>query len=205
VPFSRFGVMPTAVGSAPAPLPSDEELIRLVAAGHRSPFEVIFARHRRAALALAGSICGPALAEEAVQDAFFQVSRSAASYRPELGSARGWLLGIVRHRAIDAFRRDARHAKQRADAQELERLAARDEIAINLERRDDARIVRSLLGTLPENQRRIIAMAYFGELSHTEIAGAMGLPVGTVKGRIRLGLAKLREPLARSVSAVPVS
>jgi RNA polymerase sigma-70 factor (ECF subfamily) len=183
--------------AAPGRLPiSDAELIRLIATGHAPAFAAIFARHQRTAVAVATRICGPVLAEEAVQEAFLQISRAADTYRPERGSVRNWVLSIASSRAIDAFRRNARHAGRRADAEELDQLLSADEVEATVLGRDQARTVRSLLKTLPADQARVIAMAYFDQLTHTEIAHRTGLPVGTVKGRIRLGLAKLRPPLA---------
>lgn len=84
----------------------DCELLRLVVAGHVPALTAILDRHRSAAVVVAARICGAPLAEEAVQEAFLQVSRASGTYRPELGPVRNWLLGIVRHRAIDALRVD---------------------------------------------------------------------------------------------------
>jgi RNA polymerase sigma-70 factor (ECF subfamily) len=169
--------------------------MRLAGDGHHPALETIFTRHRRGALALAVRICGSGLAEEAVQEAFLQVLRGTSAYRAQLGSVRNWMLGIVHHRAIDAVRRDARHAHRRAGAEELNLLPSAEQLDVMVERRHEARTVRAMLGFLPGDQARVIAMAYFGELSHTEIATLTGLPVGTVKSRIRLGLARLREPM----------
>lgn len=183
------------------PVP-DEALIARVAAGDLAAFGLLFDRHRPTALALAARICGPALAEEAVQDAFLQISRAAQTYVPALGSARTWMLGIVRLRAIDAWRRDDRHLRRRVDADRLETLHDDDELEITVQRRDEARTVRALLNALPSEQARVITMAYFQQLTHEEIARRLSLPVGTVKGRIRLGLGKLRAPMSARPAAV---
>lgn len=180
----------------------DKTLIRRVASGRPGAFEALFDRHRRSALSLAGRICGSSLAEEAVQEAFLQVSRGASSYTAELGSVRTWLLGIVRLRAIDARRRDDRHSRRRADTEWLDAVAEGDELEVTVLRRDAAREVRLLLGDLPAEQAHVLRLAYFHQLSHQEIAERLGLPVGTVKGRIRLGLGKLRAPLAATAAAV---
>ena len=174
-----------------------------VAAGDTRAFEALFARHRSAATAVASRICGPALAEEAVQDAFLQISRAAGSYEPSIGTVRTWVLGIVRLRAIDTRRRDERHSRRRIDVERLESLPDDTELEASVARRDEARTVRELLERLPADQARAIRMAYFGQLTHQEIAGRLELPIGTVKGRIRLGLLKLREPLDGSVAVLP--
>jgi RNA polymerase sigma-70 factor (ECF subfamily) len=173
----------------------DEQLMANVVAGDIRAFETLFARHRRSAHAVAARICGPALAEEAVQDAFLQISRAAGSYEPALGTVRTWVLGIVRLRAIDTRRRDDRHSRRRVDVERLESLADDSELETTVALRDEARTVRELLERLPVEQARAIRMAYFGQLTHQEIARRLGVPLGTVKGRIRLGLLKLREPL----------
>jgi RNA polymerase sigma-70 factor (ECF subfamily) len=181
----------------------DQLLIARVATGDVGAFEALFARHRRSAHAVATRICGPGLAEEAVQDAFLQLSRAAANYQPALGTVRTWMLGIVRLRAIDARRRDERHSRRRIDVARLETLPDEWELETTVAARDEARTVRDLLGQLPADQARAIRMAYFGQLTHQEIARHLGVPLGTVKGRIRLGLLKLREPLDGPVTMLP--
>jgi RNA polymerase sigma-70 factor (ECF subfamily) len=183
----------------PAPLPgssiSDAALMAMLARGHFTALDMLMGRHRRSALALATGICGASLAEEAVQDAFLQVTRASGRYRPEIGSVRNWMLGIVRLRAIDALRHDARHVRRRAGAEELDAVpCAAKEVATIVVEREEAQTLRSRLRALPIEQAEIISMAYFDQLTHQEIAYTTGLPVGTVKGRIRLGLAKLRQP-----------
>jgi RNA polymerase sigma-70 factor (ECF subfamily) len=138
----------------------------------------------------------PGAAEDIVQEAFFSIWRNAGSYRSEKGSVRGWLLSMVHNRAIDRLRR--LRAKQRLDTEidpasdSMQRPDVWAEVEAGLDRQ---RIGRAL-GALPDEQRKTIELAYFGGYSHTEIATLLRIPVGTVKGRLRLGMEKLRAALA---------
>jgi Sigma-70, region 4 len=109
----------------------------------------------------------------------------------------------VRHRAIDAARRDARHTNRRASAGLLDLLLDPVQTEDTVLASDQACTVRSMLQRLPPEQARVITLAYFDGLTHTQIAQLTGVAAGTVKGRIRLGVAKLREPLAASGIATP--
>jgi RNA polymerase sigma-70 factor, ECF subfamily len=173
---------------------ADEELIELVRDGEVRAFEVIFDRHASAAFSLACRMCGrAAMAEDIVQEAFVSLWRSSAAYDPARGSVRAWVLGVVRNRTIDAFRREAVRATSALDQQGVaERIPARELTDREVERRDDARQVRDALKGLPADQRQVIELAYFGGFSHSQIAEMLKLPAGTVKGRMRLGLSKLR-------------
>jgi RNA polymerase sigma-70 factor (ECF subfamily) len=182
---------------------TDAELLGLVASGHEPALTTILSRHRRAGITLASRICGVELAEEALQEAFFQISTASDRYRPEIGPARNWILGIVRHRAIDILRRNARHVSHRADAAEFDDTPSDDRVDAAVERREQARTVRAMIRLLPDAQALIIHMAYFDDLSHTQIATMTGLPLGTVKSRIRLGLTRLRQPLSGDQATAP--
>ncbi len=161
-------------------------------------------RYHHSAVAFAARFCGHALAEDAVQDAFLAIWRASNTYRPDVASVRNWLLGIVRHRAIDAVRRDARHANRRASADALDLLLDPVETEDIVLASEQARTVHSGLRQLPPEQARIITLAYFDGRTHAEIAHLTGLAAGTVKGRIRLGVAKLRQPLV-AASGTPRS
>jgi RNA polymerase sigma-70 factor (ECF subfamily) len=178
---------------------ADEDLMRLVQDGDARAFEVVFERHADAAFSLAYRMCGRrAMAEDVVQEAFLSLWRSGAGYDPGRGSVRAWVLRATHNRTIDAFRRGAtRDAKDVPDAGATERMAASDLTDVEVERRDEARIVRSALDDLPTDQRRVIELAYFGGFTHSQIAEMLALPTGTVKGRMRLGLTKLRTTLAQ--------
>ena len=173
---------------------ADEELMVLVAEHDADAFEVVYDRHGSAAYSLAYRTTGQqSLAEEVVQDAFMTVWRMGLRYRPERGSLRSWLLSIVHHRAIDALRRVAVHDRRRAFA-ELEDVGKEAAERTDLEamHRMEGQAVREALAALPPEQLRVIELAYFGGFTHTEIASMLDVPLGTVKGRMRLGLEKLR-------------
>ena len=173
-----------------------------VQAGDAGAFETLYDRHGRAAYSLAYRIVGThAAAEDATQDAFISIWRSQKHYAAERGSVRNWILRIVRNRTIDSLRRNLVHDRRRASAEgveETEPAAERtDEEAL---RRDEATSIRAALAQLPEQQVRVIELAYFGGFTHVEIAEMLDTPLGTVKGRMRLGLDKLHTELAGDVA-----
>lgn len=176
---------------------ADEELMQLVRRGDASAFEAVYERHATAAYSLAYRMTGSRpQAEDVVQEAFLGLWRSGARYDRGRGSVRTWVLGIVHHRAVDALRRMSGYERRRVDDAELgERLPAAERTDVEAARREEAREVRAALGTLPDEQRQVVELAYFGGFTHTEIAEALGEPLGTVKGRMRLGLGKLRGAL----------
>ena len=184
---------------------ADEELMALVYEGNTRAFEVVFDRHAGAAFSLAYRMCGRRpLAEEVVQEAFMSLWRSAARYDPAHGSVRSWVLRVVHNRAIDAFRRELPSTSHDVpDDWISEALPARERTEDEVERRSDARLVRCALEDLPPDQRQVIELAYFGGFSHSQIAAALGLPAGTVKGRMRLGLSKLRIALREPAGVMP--
>jgi RNA polymerase sigma-70 factor (ECF subfamily) len=137
------------------------------------------------------------IAEDITQEAFLSMWRSRARYERERGSVRAWVLGIVHHRTIDALRRNLVHDRKRASAEGLEeRQEAPERTDVEVVRRDEARSVREAMETLPEEQNQVIRLAYFGGFTHSQIAEMLDMPVGTVKGRMRLGLDKMRRNLA---------
>jgi RNA polymerase sigma-70 factor (ECF subfamily) len=173
---------------------ADEDLMGLVQDGDARAFEVIFDRHGDVAFSLAYRMCGRrAMAEDVVQEAFLSLWRSGARYDRTRGSVRSWVLGVVHNRAIDLFRRDTvRAGKDISDEDAVQRLASDESIEREVQRREDATRVRGALAELPGEQRQVIELAYFGGFSHSQIAEMLSLPAGTVKGRMRLGLTKLR-------------
>ena len=183
---------------------ADEELMELMRTGDARAFEAIFDRHADVAFSLAYRMCGRrAMAEDIVQEAFLSLWRTGVRYDSTRGSVRSWVLRIVHNRAIDAFRREFAREQHSVDDEGLaERV--QDEVRTDreVERRDDARQVRDALGGLPADQRQVIELAYFGGLTHSQIAEVLGLPPGTVKGRMRLGLAKLERALGDPLGAV---
>lgn len=171
--------------------------MELVGAGDARAFEVVFDRHAGAAFSLAYRMCGSRpVAEDVVQEGFLSLWRSGATYQRTRGSVRAWILGVVRNRAIDVLRRDssrgAHELRDQTGDHLDERIRSPQRTEAEVERRDDANRVRCALGELPGEQRRVIELAYFGGFTHTQIADMLELPEGTVKGRMRLGLSKLR-------------
>jgi RNA polymerase sigma-70 factor (ECF subfamily) len=181
---------------------ADEELAALVDAKDSAAFEVFYDRHGGAAYSLAHRIVGDRqLAEDVIQEAFLSIWRSSARYDPTRGSVRSWTLGVVRNRAIDALRRTSGPAPKLDldDAALLESQAAPERTESEAIRRDAAEWVRGAVGKLPREQSEVIMLAYFGGFSHSEIASMLDAPLGTIKGRMRLGLEKLRETLAEGL------
>jgi RNA polymerase sigma-70 factor, ECF subfamily len=181
---------------------ADEELAALVDDKDPTAFEVFYDRHGGAAYSLALRIVGDrTAAEDVIQEAFLSIWRSSARYDPARGSVRSWMLGVVRNRAIDALRRVAGPAPKLDldDAALLEDRPAEERTDSEAIRREAAERVRGALGELPREQSQVITLAYFGGFSHSEIAAMLGAPLGTIKGRMRLGLEKLRDSLVEGV------
>lgn len=182
---------------------ADEELMPLVGRKDPEAFEVLYDRHGGAAYSLAYRIVGngPA-AEEVTQEAFISVWRSGARFDAARGSVRSWLLSVVRNRAIDFLRSRAGKAPKLNfdDESVLEQRPAAERTEDEALRRETAAELRGALGKLPGEQSKVIELAYFGGFSHSEIAGILGLPMGTVKGRMRLGLEKIRGELAEGLA-----
>jgi RNA polymerase sigma-70 factor (ECF subfamily) len=176
---------------------ADEDLVPLMARGDARAFEAIYERHAGAAYSLAYRMVGArASAEDVTQEAFMNLWRSGAHYDRRRGSVRTWVLGIVHHRAIDALRRASVHSRRRSDDETAaERLEAPERVEEDVARRDEAAAVRAAIDHLPPDQVKVIELAYFGGFTHVEIAEMLDTPVGTVKGRMRLGLKKLHESL----------
>jgi RNA polymerase sigma-70 factor (ECF subfamily) len=176
---------------------ADEELMELIAGNDADAFEVVLERHSDAAFSLAYRICGRrSLAEDIAQEAFLSVWRSGARYDRARGSVRTWTLGIVHNRAVDTLRRSGtRERRQISDEGIAETLEAPERTEEQAMEKTTSREIRGALSELPTEQRRVIELAYFGGFTHAEIASMLNTPVGTVKGRMRLGLRKLRDEL----------
>ncbi len=176
----------------------------LVEEGDSEAFAVLYDRHGRAAYSLAYRMMGERqAAEDLVQDVFLRVWRSTASYRSDRGSVRTWILTIVRNRGVDQLRsvssRRRTQDKVEASVETSQPSEAFTEAWRN-SRRDQ---VRDALKTLPSEQLKILELAYFSGYTHVEIAELMDLPLGTVKGRMRLGLKKIKSYFESRNMAVP--
>jgi RNA polymerase sigma-70 factor (ECF subfamily) len=185
----------------------DRDLMVRVVGGDVSAFEAIYDRHSDHVFALAMRVTGRRrAAEEAVQDVFLGLWRRAASYDPDRGALSTWLLAMVRNRSIDWLRREARYDRcLEIDDAVAERLEAADRTDVEVIAREESRTARQLLVTLPSDQRQVIELAYFNGLTHTEIAARLEIPLGTVKGRQRLALTKMRRKLTGLPELAPVA
>lgn len=173
----------------------------LVAIEDPQAFTLLYRRHVRAATALATQMCSrPAIAEEVVQEAFLSVWRGRRRFDRRRGTARGWLLGIVRNRAIDALRQSVAHElvdNGGPPAEDL--LEAPEHTEAEVDRREQARELLAAIVGLPPEQSRVIALAYYGGYTHAQIATMLDTPIGTVKGRMRLGLSKMAGRVPASI------
>jgi RNA polymerase sigma-70 factor (ECF subfamily) len=181
---------------------ADEEVMQLVRTGDPRAFELLYDRHGGAAFSLAYRMVGKqAPAEDVVQEAFLSIWRSRQRYDKTRGSVRTWVLGIVHNRAVDGLRRSTVHDRRRETLDIVEeRHEARERTDVEVARREEARSVRGALNTLPDEQRQTIELAYFGGFTQNEIAKLLEEPLGTVKGRMRLGLDKMRRQLEEVVA-----
>ena len=180
--------------------------MQLVRQGDPRAFETVYDRHDGAAFSLAYRMVGNrAAAEDVVQEAFLSIWRSRMRYESDRGSVRSWVLGIVHHRTIDALRRNLAHDRRRTSAEGLEeRQESPERTDLEAARREEARSVRAALESLPGEQTKVIELAYFGGFTHTQIAEMLDMPIGTVKGRMRLGLEKLRRQLSGELGELAV-
>lgn len=177
--------------------------MRQVAAGEIGGLETLYDRYHAVAYALALRITTETgLAEDVVQDSFLGLWRNAARYAEDKGSVKGWLLAIVRHRAIDSMRRRRNGVTIGDETEEpLPASLTLPDIWPEVAGRLDAEMIQGALQTLPNLQREAIELAYFDGLTQREIAGKTGAPLGTVKSRMRLGLVSLRRELAELADA----
>jgi RNA polymerase sigma-70 factor (ECF subfamily) len=188
VPQPRLRAVPSEPEPAPAPDPSDAELLARVGDRDREAFEILYGRYVRPVFGLALRRLGDrGHAEDAVQEAFAAIWRSASTYRPERGAAGGWLYTVARNAIVDRLRRTG----PATDA-ELPELASVEPGPA--ERAEDSWVswrVHRALESLQPREREVIELAYWSGMSQSEVAEYLGLPLGTVKTRTRSGLARL--------------
>jgi RNA polymerase sigma factor (sigma-70 family) len=170
---------------------SDEELLDAVASGDDGALAALYDRFGRVAYGLAYRILrDQALAEDAVQEAFLAVWRSADSYRRERAKPATWILTLVHRRAVDLVRREHRRRGEPLD--EVPE-AAGDSVADEVDIRERRATVQAALAQLPEDQRQALELAYYAGYTQSELAERLGVPLGTIKSRMFAGLARLRE------------
>jgi RNA polymerase sigma-70 factor (ECF subfamily) len=172
------------------PALDDDQLMARVQRDESDAFHALYERHARCALSAARAVKQDR-AEDAVQEGFISVWRNRAHYRSQGSSVQAWIVTIVRRRALDLARSEARVSRtpspDRASAATVSDSPEDDLIA-----RGDCELVRAALRRLPNLQREVIVLAFFEGMTHHQIAARLALPEGTVKGRMRLGLDRLR-------------
>ena len=188
VPQPRLRAVPSEP-APPAPLdPSDIELLARVGERDREAFEILYGRYVRSVFGLALRRLGDrATAEDAVQEAFTAIWRSASTYRPERGAAGGWIYTVARNAIVDRLRRNG----PTADAELPELASTEPGPAQQAEDSDVAFRVHRALEALQPREREVIELAYWSGMSQSEVAEYLHLPLGTVKTRTRSGLARL--------------
>jgi RNA polymerase sigma-70 factor (ECF subfamily) len=183
---------------------ADEDLMGLVEVGDPEAFAALYDRHGRMAYSLAYRMVGEKQeAEDVVQEAFIKVWRSAGGYRAGRGSVRTWILAIVRNSGLDHIRSRASRARMQDNVEASAPESEPSEAFAEAWRNSQQGRVREALKALPQEQLKILELAYFSGYTHVEIAERLELPLGTVKGRMRLGLQKLRDFFQARGGAVP--
>jgi RNA polymerase sigma factor (sigma-70 family) len=196
IAISVVGLRAPSPVSREAPRRSDEALLEAVARADEDALGELYDRFGKPAYGLALRILKDAsLAEDAVQEAFLQIWRSAGSYQPERAKASTWLLTFVHRRAVDLVRREERRRTVPAESAPEPSGAGPDETVVA---RSRGEIVRTALKGLPPDQREAIELAYYGGLTQSELAERLGQPLGTIKSRMFAGLQRLRVLLAEA-------
>ena len=174
--------------------PSDEQVLEAVGRGDDDALGVLYDRFGRLAFRLAFRILRDrALAEDAVQEAFLAVWRSADAYKRERAKPSTWILTVVHRRAVDLVRREQSRRGEPLEVAPEPSVGPVDEDAVLRDRRA---AVQAALTELPGDQRQALELAYYGGLTQSELAERLGVPLGTVKSRMFAGLGRLRELLA---------
>jgi RNA polymerase sigma-70 factor (ECF subfamily) len=172
---------------------SDEALLAIIATPDGSlALAELYDRYGKIAYGLAYRVLrDSSLAEDAVQEAFITVWRTAGTYISERGKPQTWLLTLVHRRAVDLVRREQRRRTPGAVEEPPATPAAEDEATL----RDRRRAVQAALSQLPADQREALELAYYGGLTQSELAEQLGVPLGTIKSRMFAGLRRLRDLL----------
>jgi RNA polymerase sigma-70 factor (ECF subfamily) len=171
--------------------PNDGELVQRIGEGDTEALRTLYERYGTIVFGMALRLVGDRqAAEECTQDAFVAVWRNARSYEPERAAVSTWMISIARNRAVDLVRR--RQARPFEPRAEIEQGDQSPDVAELVSAAETSGRIASAMAELPDSQRDVLILAYFHGLSHSEIAGRLNVPLGTVKGRIRLALDRLR-------------
>jgi RNA polymerase sigma-70 factor (ECF subfamily) len=176
---------------------SDDALLDAIRRRDEGAIAALYDRYGRLAFGLAYRVVGERnAAEDVVQEAFLSIWRRATSFETTRGSVRTWVLSIVHHRAIDRLRGTSGRTRQDAPIDDFERILAIDDPWREVSQVIQRETLQKAIATLPDAQRQAVEMAYFDGFTQQEIATKMDVPVGTVKGRLRLAMQRLRALLA---------
>lgn len=179
-------------------LPADTDLISAVAAGSAAALGDLYDRHAPLARAVARPILRDSHAEDdCLQLTFLSVWRHAGRYTPDRGPASAWIAAIARNAALDQLRRESRHARRRAGDAPLLHLTAEGTVEDEVHVRTESVRVRAALAQLPPEQAAAVRLVYDDGLTAGEVAARTGVPCGTAKSRIRLGLGRLRTAMGQ--------
>ena len=172
---------------------TDEVLLQLLRLGNESALGALYDRYGKMAYSLAYRILGDIhAAEDAVQEAFINIWRRAGSFTPNRGTARTWIMAVVHHRSIDIGRRRRGLAPKELPLDLAQLPEDPRDIWSEVSNTLDREMLNSCLDRIPDTQREVIQLAYFEGYTQREISELKGIPLGTVKGRVRIGMEKLR-------------
>ncbi|MCC9075075.1 sigma-70 family RNA polymerase sigma factor [Litorilinea aerophila] len=189
-----------AQSSQEAASPDDQQLIQLVRQRDQHALMALYQRYGQLVFSLAMRVLQEqGAAEEVTQDVFLKIWQQPERWQPQLGQFSSWLLTITRNAAIDRLRAEQRRSGRRVSLALQHNTLADPAEPVGNARWVDGQILRRLMGYLPDDQRQVIELAYFGGFTHSELAQELGLPLGTVKTRLRIGLQKLRQLWMESV------
>jgi RNA polymerase sigma-70 factor (ECF subfamily) len=173
----------------PCSVEDDRVILERVQAGDQQAMAEIFERHSRMAYSVALRVLhDPAQAEDVIQEVFFHVWKNPKAFAPDRGSLAAWLAVVTRNRAIDALRK-----RRPSDPLEEATIVSTTDIAGQVEQTAMLEQVRGAISKLPDDQRKSLELAFFGGMTHAEIAAQSGEPLGTIKTRIRTALISIRK------------